>query len=38
MFHFIFKYNDVGYVEGYISETVQDPASGTIEGFRMRTR
>jgi len=25
------KYSDVGHVEGYISETVQDTASGTIE-------
>ena len=24
------KYSNVGYVEGYISETVQDTASGTI--------
>jgi len=24
------KYSDVGHVEGYISETVQDTASGTI--------
>jgi len=24
------KYNDVGHVEGYISETVQDTAWGTI--------
>jgi len=24
------KYSDIGHVEGYISETVQDTASGTI--------
>ena len=24
------KYNDVGYVEGYISEMVRDTASGTV--------
>jgi len=26
----ISKYSDVGHVEGYISQTVQDTASGTI--------
>ena len=26
----IAKYSDVGHVEGYISETMQDTASGTI--------
>jgi len=24
------KYSDIGHVEGYIAETVQDTASGTI--------
>ena len=28
------KYSDVGHVEGYISETVQDTASGTIKDYR----
>jgi len=27
------KYSDVGHVENYISETVQDTASGTINHF-----